>query len=75
MDCTNIDSKQTIKSVSGDVIDGFEIGFYPEDNCGGHYQQYIRSKGTCSSAGRGDFPQIRSFKVNPVWRLSHASSF
>ena len=70
--CNNFNSKQTLKSVSGDVVDGFEIALYPEDNCGGNHEQYIRSTGTCSSAGRGDFQQIKSFKVNSVKKLFHA---
>ncbi|GES64113.1 hypothetical protein AUD_0973 [Aspergillus terreus] len=60
--CTNLGTSATIMSVQGDV-DGFEILLYSEDNCGGSYMQTIRDSGTCSSAGRGDFPQIRSFEV------------
>ncbi|GFF93855.1 hypothetical protein IFM53868_07334 [Aspergillus udagawae] len=60
--CTNLDTKATIMSIDGDV-DGFEIALFPENDCKGNFQQYIRDSNTCSSAGRGDFPQIKSFKV------------
>ncbi|KAF7155440.1 hypothetical protein CNMCM5623_007511 [Aspergillus felis] len=60
--CTNLGTRATIKSVKGDV-EGFEIVLYPEENCKGNYHQVIRDSNTCSSAGRGDFPQIKSFEV------------